>query len=49
MHSILRSAGALLAFVGGSPKLIVSVLLLALLFLILPAVSAMTEGRGLSL
>jgi peptide/nickel transport system permease protein len=32
MHSILRSAGALLAFVGGSPKLIVSVLLLALLF-----------------
>ena len=32
MHSILRPAGALLAFVGGSPKLIVSVLLLALLF-----------------
>ncbi len=32
MHSILRAAGALLAFVGGSPKLIVSVLVLALLF-----------------
>lgn len=32
MHRIPRPAGALLAFVGGSPKLIVSVLLLALLF-----------------